>query len=43
MTYMGKRFVSAWKRTEAGERVDEQHVTFSNLEALLETLCVANC
>ena len=25
---MGKRFVSAWKRAEAGERVDEQHVTF---------------
>ena len=35
---MGKRFVSAWKRAAAGERVDEQHVTFFNLEALLETL-----
>lgn len=35
---MGKRFVSAWKRAEAGEPVDEQHVTFFNLEALLQTL-----
>ena len=35
---MGKRFVSAWKRAEIGERVDEQHVTYFNLEALLETL-----
>jgi len=35
---MGKRFVSAWKRAEAGERVDEQHVTYFNLEPLLETL-----
>jgi predicted transcriptional regulator len=35
---MGKRFVSAWKRAGVGERVDEQHVTFFNLEALLETL-----
>ncbi len=35
---MGKRFVSAWKRAEAGERVDEQHITFFNLEALLGTL-----
>ncbi|MGH8611612.1 MAG: hypothetical protein ACREYF_06105 [Gammaproteobacteria bacterium] len=25
---MGKRFVSAWKRAEAGERVDEQHHLF---------------
>jgi len=35
---MGKRFISAWKRAEAAERVDEQHVTFFNLETLLETL-----
>ncbi len=35
---MGKRFISAWKRAEAAERVGEQHVTFFNLEALLETL-----
>lgn len=35
---MGKRFVSAWKRAEAGEPVDAQHVTFFNLEALLQTL-----
>jgi predicted transcriptional regulator len=35
---MGKRFVSAWRRAETGERVDEQHVSFFNFEALLETL-----
>ena len=35
---MGKRFISAWKRAEAAEHVDEQHVTFFNLEVLLETL-----
>ena len=34
---MGKRIASVWKRAEAGEQVDDQHVTFFNLEALLDT------
>lgn len=35
---MGKRFVDAWHRAESGEAVDETHVTFRDLEALLAAL-----
>lgn len=35
---MGRRFVDAWKRAETGEIVDETHLTFYDLEALLNTL-----
>lgn len=35
---MGKRFVSAWHRLEQGKQVDETHLTFFNLEAMLATL-----
>ena len=35
---MGKRFVSAWHRLEAGERVRERHVTFPDLSSMLNAL-----
>lgn len=35
---MGRRFVGAWDRAVAGERVDESHITFLDLQAMLETL-----
>ncbi len=35
---MGKRFVDAWHRAEQGEEVDEVHITFPDLESLLEAL-----
>lgn len=35
---MGKRFVSAWKRLESGDRVRERHVTFPDLPAMLNAL-----
>lgn len=35
---MGRRFVGAWHRAVAGERVDESHITFLDLQAMLETL-----
>lgn len=35
---MGKRFVSAWKRLEGGDRVRERHVTFRDLPAMLNAL-----
>lgn len=35
---MGKRFVSAWRRLEKGEKVRETHVTFPDLQSLLATL-----
>jgi predicted transcriptional regulator len=35
---MGKRFVSAWNRAQAGEKVDERHVTFLSLEEMLAAL-----
>ena len=35
---MGGRFVSAWHRAAAGEFVDESHITFLDLQAMLETL-----
>lgn len=35
---MGKRFVDAWKRIERGESVDETHLSFFSLEAMMATL-----
>lgn len=35
---MGRRFVDAWRRAEVGAAVDETHLTFYDLEALLNTL-----
>jgi len=35
---MGKRFVSAWKLLEQGERVRERHVTFPDLSSMLSAL-----
>lgn len=35
---MGKRFVGAWNRAAAGELVQETHVTFLDLQTLLDTL-----
>jgi predicted transcriptional regulator len=35
---MGKRFVTAWRRLERGERVRERYVTFPDLPAMLNAL-----
>jgi len=35
---MGERFVSAWNRAKAGEEVDEAHVTFLDVQSMVETL-----
>lgn len=35
---MGRRFVNAWHRAEQGEPVQETHVTFLDLDAMLSTL-----
>lgn len=35
---MGKRFAQAWNRAAAGEPVEETHVTFLNLQTMLDTL-----
>ncbi len=35
---MGKRFSDAWKRAAAGKQVDETHVTFLDLQTMLEAL-----
>lgn len=35
---MGRRFVSAWRRLENGEKVRETHLTFPDLQALLKAL-----
>lgn len=35
---MGKRFIGAWHRLEQGDQIDETHLTFFNLEAMLATL-----
>jgi predicted transcriptional regulator len=35
---MGKRFVGAWTRAAAGKRVNESHVTFLDVQTLLDTL-----
>jgi len=32
MAEMGRRFVSAWRRAEAGEPVEERHLTFASLQ-----------
>lgn len=38
MADMGKRFTSAWNRTVSGKKVRETHVTFLDLQTMLETL-----
>ena len=35
---MGKRFVGAWHRLEQGQAVEENHLTFFSLEAMMSTL-----
>ncbi len=35
---MGQRFLDAWHRAEAGDAVDETHLTFRDLETMLATL-----
>jgi len=35
---MGKRFAGAWNRAVAGKKVDESHITFLNVQTMLETL-----
>ncbi len=38
MEDMGRRFVSAWRRLESGEKVRERHLTFPDLPELLNAL-----
>ena len=35
---MGRRFTNAWNRAASGKKVNETHVTFLDLQTLLETL-----
>jgi predicted transcriptional regulator len=35
---MGKRFVGAWSRAAAGKKVSETHITFLDVQTMLETL-----
>lgn len=35
---MGKRFAGAWNRAAAGESVQETHVTFLDVQTMLDTL-----
>jgi predicted transcriptional regulator len=35
---MGRRFVSAWKKAEAGETIDRENITFIDLPSLLSKL-----
>jgi len=35
---MGKRFIDAWKRAEAGHQVEERHLSFFSLDAMMSTL-----
>ena len=35
---MGKRFAGAWNRAALGEAVSETHVTFLNLQTMLDAL-----
>jgi len=35
---MGKRFAGAWNRAAAGEHVDQTHVTFLDVQTMLDTL-----
>ena len=34
---MGKRFAGTWNRAAAGEVVDETHVTFLDVQTMLDT------
>ena len=35
---MGKRFVGAWNRAAAGKKANETHVTFLDVQTMLDTL-----
>lgn len=35
---MGNRFISAWKRAEQGEAVNETHITFLDIDAMVSTM-----
>jgi len=35
---MGKRFARAWNRAASGGQVEETHVTFLNIQTMLDTL-----
>ena len=35
---MGKRFSSAWNRAAAGKKVNETHVTFLDVQTMLDAL-----
>ena len=35
---MGKRFVGAWSRAASGKKVSETHITFLDVQTMLETL-----
>lgn len=35
---MGKRFIDAWKHIEEGKHVDERHLSFFSLDAMMATL-----
>ncbi len=35
---MGKRFAGAWNRATAGEQVNETHITFLDVQTMLDTL-----
>ena len=35
---MGARFAGAWNRAAAGEQVNETHVTFLDVQTMLDTL-----
>ena len=35
---MGGRFAGAWNRAAAGEQVNETHVTFLDVQTMLDTL-----
>ena len=35
---MGKRFAGAWNKAAAGEQVQETHVTFLDVQTMLDTL-----
>ena len=35
---MGKRFINAWKKMAKGQHVEERHLTFFSLDAMMATL-----
>jgi len=35
---MGKRFIDVWKRLENGQQVEERHLSFFSLDAMMATL-----